>query len=67
MKEKFIDYDKYTVKVINHAHRKLVGRLQTKVAKSFISTTSSWGIKKIDEKYDTNSHYEGKGAQMQGC
>jgi len=41
MKEKFIDYDKYTVKVINHAHRKLVGRLQTKVAKSFISTTSS--------------------------
>ena len=39
--EKFTDKGKHTIKVGNHSHTKLVGRLKTKVVKSFVSTISS--------------------------
>ena len=32
---------KYTVKVVNHSCTKLVGRLKTKVVKSYVSTINS--------------------------
>ena len=51
--KKLTDKGKHTVKVGNHPYTRLVGRLKTKIIKSFVSTISSYKryTKQLDVKY----------------